>query len=823
MLGLRIHSASGGSLTAEQVAAAHRVADQHKEMRAGVIKQTDSATMVSVEYHADKLLALVFSSVSDVFSMTLPNPIPYRGLWIGSVKKVGIGVFNKDGAKDSESGDGWRTYTAHMAITGPARAPFTYSNPYSAADYAAYVYTNAEHGLPSASIETTNTWASPTPQWVSYFYPLTGATLMGWGNYLSATVGDFNQGQPVIGIVNVESPVSGSEIFSRDSLIPKCSDYTQRAKDAYYQALANDAASGGPGWSLSAYVSSGERVGQVNFTATYTPSLLGLWWSGASIEQILNVDAVGEPMTMTVPGDCIYREFGKPGNPYANKQRSEFKTGSITATGEVLDNDDEEKPGITVLTVNVYETAGSAAPILRNTYEYRGSYRWTNDQNYSISDVYWGDMNGDGVVGIYGRTIEYKNGAAIIDPIYTLLDAEPVQRANEITSVGDADYSNAENYSNATKGGLFEAQWATGEAELTARDKAFRLNSWIQVLAALMSGSAPWPLWDRALKTTIPPSTHLFRTTPLDLPSWTETVDDSTSNLTAPGVKTTTRKWTFRYTVGETINELEVSSSLVQTVTRHTIPVQGSDPTYVLVTTSVYSLWYVPAGSDAPEDPTFVSHQVYADGTGKGFGLLWSGTVIKEGKRGDSTFGAPQSPVAHLQATPPIPKYTNTLKGETNQFFIDYMATPLEYRSGSTSSAEDRKTISAALAEGMTVTLIPVGTVKRGGDLGGFVTASDLTEKYDSTARYDDLVVYGSLVLTYSAKTATFSGQWVPLKSNGAVVASRRVGVSGTGVPQNFVLLYSGMRWPDQIKGAQARTSGISSATQRIINAINAA
>lgn len=91
MQGLIIRSSTGEALSSEEIAAAHRLADTHKEMRAGVIRQVDALTGATVEYHAHKRMALTTPGTGfDYVKMLLPNPIPYRGVSIGVVSGASV-------------------------------------------------------------------------------------------------------------------------------------------------------------------------------------------------------------------------------------------------------------------------------------------------------------------------------------------------------------------------------------------------------------------------------------------------------------------------------------------------------------------------------------------------------------------------------------------------------------------------------------------------------------------------------------------------------------------------------------------------------------
>lgn len=81
MQGLRIFGANGQAPSADEIDAAHRVANTHKEMSFGTIRQTDRVSGVTVEYHAQKRLAMTSPGGDfDFIRLKLTNPIPYRGV-----------------------------------------------------------------------------------------------------------------------------------------------------------------------------------------------------------------------------------------------------------------------------------------------------------------------------------------------------------------------------------------------------------------------------------------------------------------------------------------------------------------------------------------------------------------------------------------------------------------------------------------------------------------------------------------------------------------------------------------------------------------------
>lgn len=78
MQGLRIFTRSGAAPTAEEIDAAHIVANTHKEMRFGTINQTEQTNGVEVEYHAHKNMAFV--SGGSVFGGSYEAPfVAWRG------------------------------------------------------------------------------------------------------------------------------------------------------------------------------------------------------------------------------------------------------------------------------------------------------------------------------------------------------------------------------------------------------------------------------------------------------------------------------------------------------------------------------------------------------------------------------------------------------------------------------------------------------------------------------------------------------------------------------------------------------------------------
>jgi hypothetical protein len=111
MQGLRIFSRSGEALTSEEISAAHKISNTHKEMRFGVITAEDPVSGVKVEFHPLKRMAftqpgrlsywypcnavarITYRTVNamGIYTDGIPEPIP------GSVWAVDITVFTSDG------------------------------------------------------------------------------------------------------------------------------------------------------------------------------------------------------------------------------------------------------------------------------------------------------------------------------------------------------------------------------------------------------------------------------------------------------------------------------------------------------------------------------------------------------------------------------------------------------------------------------------------------------------------------------------------------------------------------------------------------------
>ena len=94
MQSLRVLTRSGAAPTAEEIAAAHIVANTHKEMKFGTILATERANGVEVEYHAHKNMAFV-SGGSGLFGGTYLDTLYARNCaWYGGLTRMqGLGAF----------------------------------------------------------------------------------------------------------------------------------------------------------------------------------------------------------------------------------------------------------------------------------------------------------------------------------------------------------------------------------------------------------------------------------------------------------------------------------------------------------------------------------------------------------------------------------------------------------------------------------------------------------------------------------------------------------------------------------------------------------
>jgi len=86
----RIISATGAAITSDEVAAVGRIIPSYAQSKFGVHRQTDQATGVLVEYHADKKIAFVTpGGYWGYVGVAMPNPVPYRGLSMQDAASAG--------------------------------------------------------------------------------------------------------------------------------------------------------------------------------------------------------------------------------------------------------------------------------------------------------------------------------------------------------------------------------------------------------------------------------------------------------------------------------------------------------------------------------------------------------------------------------------------------------------------------------------------------------------------------------------------------------------------------------------------------------------
>lgn len=226
-----------------------------------------------------------------------------------------------------------------------------------------------------------------------------------------------------------------------------------------------------------------------------------------------------------------------------------------------------------------------------------------------------------------------------------------------------------------------------------------------------------------------------------------------------------------------------------------------------------YSNWFTPYGWQYDSTPevmheTDAARALYdlmpdvmepAARPNKEVGLLWNGELVPS-LDAYAFAGTPQNnfPVYNLYThyAPPVPLYTNTLRGEIPDILCRYYrAVPQKnLGAGSEPTALERYWLSSSLVPGSYVTCVFIAPIVGGISMGCFACRND----FQTTAEFE---VVGTVHLGFSWETGRFSvGEWNAV--------GRRF-VSAQPVAGNALLIYGGIKWDDVKETARAQRKAL--------------
>lgn len=757
MQGLIIHSSIGGALSSDEITAAHRVANTHKEMRAGVIRQVDAVTGATVEYHAHKRMALTTPGTGfDYVKVMLPNPVPYRGVSIGVVE-MGNPSVSKVSSESTASPATFTTNYSFKNSTGAEVATIT----------SHISYTLTEGGGSGNPVTMTN-----------ILYNQSGVVDMGF-----VGSGAFVKNQMQLwglGPISTDPWAIASIVFNGGGANPTTLISSGTISPSYEETLSADHAAATGGVSTYVVASNGEVLAREIVVETvegnpaysvqrYLPNAsdYDIKWSGGGhvdmfeergFQATLPREIFNHKLTFEVPEDCIYPVIDRaPAYPVL----------IVSPSGDQM-----------YAQVQVHVVNGTQSTC-----------------NYYVPLPIGSVALGVGTMPIGGDPFSL--------PAY-------VTAWNTLSSLP---------WVNIPDMARWGADWVAGQTAQKLRRKNWFKKNHETVLTQLKAGTLP-DRWGYALKVSVPDSSCVFRKVSMSESYEDAPVSDTSNNLSAAGVKVTKRTATLSYTIpvaqedGSVLDESRESTTegfLTQTVTDH-LDKNGNHAAYSRLDT--YTNWYVRSGQDgAPSGmETTHPHQFLADNTQLGMGLFWSGSYQAAGGYfADSTFLAPGNPLTGAIYTPPLPAYSDTLAGSAPDFVLKYhLDSKIEYRKDQTNTFADRRWISSA-PDRMTITLTPFSPVKNGESLGMFWDSVSLDPDNTGTKTFDSLRIFGSAQFHYVYATGEILfDRWIPLTdSDGNVIESRSVAVSGAEPSFNCIVKYGKLIWPDVIKAGKEHVKAI--------------
>lgn len=731
-----------------------------------------------------KIIVLGGSS-SEYVGVLMPNPVPYRGVSLGSISRE---------PRLEVAGSGLNQY-------GGTNYVFCDVGPAQLCSYAGYTIYDSFGAVVS------QVPLAAHQSWLGLAFPGTGINgsppqgVVNWPFDTGGTAGTFyfyggaysatprwqlaSVVQYGTGVVGTFAPIEPS----------------------YESILAADTSAGAIGASLAGVASDGQVIGsELTVYAQVGPSAGDLYgfgstlWSGGSSADIFNQLVVPKvydhKLTFTVPEDCVYPiTEAPPAYP-----------GGAPAFTYTVQNTNNTPNGYSQTSVLSFFSGPS------KIYELVGSYELVAHPDYP---------EGPFPIGVVVATVTKANhtsggviGSGVTTQTTTTqgLAGATIQSSEININIEDSsDYAAAYATYLAGLGPLaaevarWNADWAAGVAEGKARRKAWFKKNSTTTIENLKTGVFPLPAaWDYQIKFRAPDSLGTYQPVPL-----TATFTDVFSDGALEGQVVYTRTVVMSYSApvpqadGSVAYEPRahtVVGTRTETTTIHTIPdvfdfgesvredyVDWYEPTSVsTVTGAVLSTGWREFPCQFIED---------RNTRGPALGLLWNG-VVQHGYRRNSEFETtaqlfPAYPLDKSDWVPPYPAYSNTLVGTAPQFFLDYHASyPPVYEAGVGVIAGNN----SSLYNVTTITLTPFGLVKNGEPLGMFADPSD-------AAGATQFEYYGTFTYSFDWQTGALQfSSFSPLRDAGGNIVASKIAdfLPGTALPAyNCVVKYSPLTWED--------------------------
>lgn len=729
----KIISATGSTISADEIGAVQRVISTRVGIQnVGIYQMTDQATGVLVEYHPFKNTAYVTpGNATDYVAMVMPNPVPYRGIFVGDISK----------GSPTLSGDytSWTAYHADGTV---------YTS--GAGSWHPVVISSGGGGFYEEGPAVNYLWLSgpPSPKWQLFSGTLGYSSAQFGGFYPNGTF--TNLGYEALYTADVSAGIAGTKrhVMASDGAILASKQLP------YLYELFQD--------------------GNNNYWVI--PSIGYDEWSGNShitlIGQPATTTAGNSQLNFTLPEDCIYPE-PLPAFDFTSLDPYRFRIYPYPAASQI------QFP-----TQNLYSLGGIVTV--------NGVTSYTE-----VHSAY--DVNGQ--IYIVGTTI--LSGLSRAEAIAKI-------RQDNINAYVAVNPSIAQSII------AWYAELASGEIAFFAHRQSWLKKNSDELISALKAGFSATAVgvthvvlknglpdnWGNGVRQNIQTRYGEFPRDAFGImvghhtaieptyneTSWSDTViSDTSSGRTQNGVLITQRVCTLEYTLGTEIRTATITGTLTEIVTRH-INAAGS---YVGVSIrSEYSNFYDLGGK------------------------VING-IEQNGYNADSSNGQVSDPFLHAYYSPPYPQRSKSTISTVPDFLRIWKqsASIKYYRDGVGANTYLNDSASHGVTE---IHISPIGLIAdglahapAGTSLGIFSTAEDGTQ----------VEIYGTAIYGFDWLTGALTFKsWKPLYDiNGNEVQSKVIdlpaGKKYSDYPNNCIITYKGLHWPDVVAAINLRDKDAKSGT----------